>query len=278
MRSLPIEQYPYDRSARSHASAPPTPARRRRASRPRSQPRSSSRSTASRRCSTCARPPPVRARCPSPSPLRSAPTPTRRPSTSTTACSARCRCCRRRCSVWACRCRSARRSILEVIAMSSPNGRYDTIFVSNYALINVIDELRRTPGVGDAILFGAADYSMRIWLRPDKLAQYSLTPSDVAIADPRTEQPVRRRPLRRGAAAGQDRVHLLGLDPGPLLRSDGIREHHPAHRRVRRRAARSRTWRGSSSARATIRSTPPSTAGRRCRSASSCSPAPTPSR
>jgi multidrug efflux pump len=73
-------------------------------------------------------------------------------------------------------------SILEVIAMSSPNGRYDTIFVSNYALINVIDELRRTPGVGDAILFGAADYSMRIWLRPDKLAQYNMTPSDVATA------------------------------------------------------------------------------------------------
>ena len=73
-------------------------------------------------------------------------------------------------------------SILEVIAMSSPDGRYDTIFISNYALINVIDELRRTPGVGDASLFGAADYSMRIWLRPDKLAQYSLTPSDVATA------------------------------------------------------------------------------------------------
>jgi multidrug efflux pump len=73
-------------------------------------------------------------------------------------------------------------SILEVVSMSSPGGRYDTIFISNYALINVIDELRRTPGVGDASLFGAADYSMRIWLRPDKLAQYSLTPSDVAAA------------------------------------------------------------------------------------------------
>src|SRR5262249_3168234 len=46
----------------------------------------------------------------------------------------------------------------------------------------VLDELRRTPGVGDAILFGAADYSMRVWLRPDKLAQYNLTPSDVATA------------------------------------------------------------------------------------------------
>jgi multidrug efflux pump len=73
-------------------------------------------------------------------------------------------------------------SILQVIAMSAPGGRYDTVFISNYALINVIDELRRTPGVGDASLFGAADYSMRIWLRPDKLAQYNLTPGDVAAA------------------------------------------------------------------------------------------------
>src|SRR4051812_35180279 len=66
--------------------------------------------------------------------------------------------------------------------MSSPDRRYDTIFISNYALINVIDELRRTPGVGDANLFGASDYSMRIWLRPDKVAQYNLTPSDIAAA------------------------------------------------------------------------------------------------
>jgi multidrug efflux pump len=73
-------------------------------------------------------------------------------------------------------------SILQVLTMSSPANRYDTIFIGNYALINVIDELRRTPGVGDASLFGASDYSMRIWLRPDKLAQYSLTPGDVAAA------------------------------------------------------------------------------------------------
>ncbi|MDB5597199.1 MAG: hydrophobe/amphiphile efflux family transporter [Hyphomicrobiales bacterium] len=73
-------------------------------------------------------------------------------------------------------------SILQVLALSSPNGRYDTIFVSNYALINIIDELRRTPGVGDASLFGASDYSMRIWLRPDKVAQYNLTPGDIAAA------------------------------------------------------------------------------------------------
>ena len=71
-------------------------------------------------------------------------------------------------------------SILQVLTMSSPDRRHDVIFISNYALVNVIDELRRTPGVGDASLFGASDYSMRIWLRPDKVAQYNLTPSDIA--------------------------------------------------------------------------------------------------
>jgi multidrug efflux pump len=73
-------------------------------------------------------------------------------------------------------------SILQVLTMSSPDRRYDTIYISNYALVNVIDELRRTPGVGDASLFGASDYSMRIWLSPDKVAQYNLTPSDIAAA------------------------------------------------------------------------------------------------
>jgi hydrophobe/amphiphile efflux-1 (HAE1) family protein len=73
-------------------------------------------------------------------------------------------------------------SILQVLTMSAPTGRFDTIYISNYALVNVLDELRRVPGVGDASLFGASDYSMRIWLRPDKLAQYNLTPSDVAAS------------------------------------------------------------------------------------------------
>ena len=73
-------------------------------------------------------------------------------------------------------------SILAVITMSATDSRYNSIYLSNYALLNVIDELKRIPGVGDASLFGAKDYSMRVWLRPDKLAQYDLTPGDVATA------------------------------------------------------------------------------------------------
>ncbi len=73
-------------------------------------------------------------------------------------------------------------AILQVITMFSPDKSRDPIFVSNYALLNVIDEMKRIPGVGEATIFGAKDYSMRVWLKPDKLAQYRLTSTDVANA------------------------------------------------------------------------------------------------
>jgi multidrug efflux pump len=73
-------------------------------------------------------------------------------------------------------------NILQIIAFDSPTKRYDAVYISNYVLVNVLDELKRLPGVGDASIFGAKDYSMRVWLRPDKLAQLKLTPSDVSNA------------------------------------------------------------------------------------------------
>ncbi|KQT52788.1 MULTISPECIES: efflux RND transporter permease subunit [unclassified Aureimonas] len=73
-------------------------------------------------------------------------------------------------------------SILAVLTMTSADPRYDATYVSNYALLYVLDELKRSSGIGDAQLFGQRDYSMRIWLRPDQLAQYNLTPTDVATA------------------------------------------------------------------------------------------------
>ena len=73
-------------------------------------------------------------------------------------------------------------SILQVIAMRSTSDQYDTVYVSNYALLNVLDEIRRIKGVGSATLFSNQDYSMRIWLSPDKLADHNLTPQDVISA------------------------------------------------------------------------------------------------
>ena len=73
-------------------------------------------------------------------------------------------------------------AILQVLTMKSSSERYDTVYVSNYALLNVLDELRRIKGVGSADLFASQDYSMRIWLSPDKLADYDMTPQDVIAA------------------------------------------------------------------------------------------------
>ena len=73
-------------------------------------------------------------------------------------------------------------SILQVVTMGSSSDKYDTVYVSNYALLNVLDEIKRIKGVGSASLFANQDYSMRIWLSPDKLADFDLTPQDVIAA------------------------------------------------------------------------------------------------
>ena len=68
---------------------------------------------------------------------------------------------------------------LEVLALSSPKRTYDNVFLSNYALLNLQDALSRVKGVGFVRLFGARDYSMRIWLDPDKMARLNVTASDI---------------------------------------------------------------------------------------------------
>ncbi|MFL9610120.1 efflux RND transporter permease subunit [Methylobacillus sp. Pita2] len=72
--------------------------------------------------------------------------------------------------------------ILMALMLVSPNKTYDPLYLSNYATINVLDELKRIKGVGDVTVFGTQDYSMRIWLRPDKMAQLGVTTSDIAAA------------------------------------------------------------------------------------------------
>src|SRR5438874_12365013 len=72
--------------------------------------------------------------------------------------------------------------ILQVISFVSPDGRYDNIYLSNYATVNVRDELLRIEGVSDINVFGQRDYSMRLWLDPQKLAAHHLTALDVAAA------------------------------------------------------------------------------------------------
>ncbi|MEO8991452.1 MAG: multidrug efflux RND transporter permease subunit [Nitrosospira sp.] len=72
--------------------------------------------------------------------------------------------------------------LLVFMLVSKEKGKYDPLYLSNYATLNVLDELKRTKGVGDAIVFGGQDYSMRIWLRPDRMAQLGVTTTDIAAA------------------------------------------------------------------------------------------------
>ncbi|HET9762659.1 MAG TPA: efflux RND transporter permease subunit, partial [Casimicrobiaceae bacterium] len=73
-------------------------------------------------------------------------------------------------------------SFLQVLAFFSPDGRYDDLFTSNYVTLNVLDQLKRLPGTTNVQIFGAHDYAMRVWVKPDRLAQLKLSPSDVVAA------------------------------------------------------------------------------------------------
>ncbi len=87
-----------------------------------------------------------------------------------------------------------------VVHLLSPNGRYDMTYLRNYAVLNVKDRLARVEGVGDVLLFGSGDYSMRVWLDPQKVANRSLSASDVVAA-------IREQNVQ--AAAG-----VVGASPG----------------------------------------------------------------
>ena len=73
-------------------------------------------------------------------------------------------------------------NITMVVHLRSPDATYDALYLRNYAVLHVRDELARIRGVGDARLFGAGDYSMRLWLDPDKIASRGMTAGDVLAA------------------------------------------------------------------------------------------------
>src|SRR6201997_920998 len=81
-------------------------------------------------------------------------------------------------------------SILLFVTLTSPDARYDSLFLSNYATINLRDELSRLPGVGNVTVFGAGQYSMRVWLDPNKLLARDLVPQDVIQAIQQQSQQV----------------------------------------------------------------------------------------
>ena len=92
-------------------------------------------------------------------------------------------------------------AILQIVTLASKDNRYDGLYLSNYATINLVNELSRLPGVGNVNVFGVGQYSMRVWLDPDKLKARGLTPRDVIDAIKSQSQDV---------AAGQ-----IGTPPVP---------------------------------------------------------------
>ncbi len=98
-------------------------------------------------------------------------------------------------------------SMLLIFSLYSENGEYDEIFLQNYAKINLLPQIQRVSGVGDASVFGGKDYSMRVWLKPDVMAAYGLMPSDVITA--LNEQSLEAAPGRLGERNEQSFEYVL---------------------------------------------------------------------
>jgi hydrophobic/amphiphilic exporter-1 (mainly G- bacteria), HAE1 family len=165
-------------------------------------------------------------------------------------------------------------ALLQVILLYSPKGTFDSLYLSNYATINVIDPLSRIKGVGQATLFGPLDYSLRVWLDPDKLTALNLTPNDVITAV--GNQNIQAALGRIGAApvASQQQFQLTIRTKGRLTRPEEF-----ANIVVRANpngsVVRVGTWRASRWARNRRTAIPASTARRPRPSASISCPAPT---
>ncbi len=135
-----------------------------------------------------------------------------------------------------------------IVSLSSPKNTYDALFLANYANINIIDALYRVPGVGEVRIFGAGDYAMRIWVKPDRLAKLGLTVPDLvrAVQQQSTVNPsgqIGAQPAPPGqemtyTVRAQGRLQTRGgvrrdrraLEPGRLGRAAEGRRAHRARR------------------------------------------------
>lgn len=100
--------------------------------------------------------------------------------------------------------------ILLVVMLTSKDAKHDRLFLSNYATLNVLDEFKRVKGVGDSLIFGGQDYSMRVWLRPDRMAQLGVSTSDIAAAiNAQNNQYAAGKIGQEPAPAGQQLVYTV---------------------------------------------------------------------
>ena len=107
-------------------------------------------------------------------------------------------------------------NFMVVVAVYSPDDRYSDLFISNYVAQNMLDAIKRVPGTTNVQIFGAKDYSMRIWLRPDRMAQLGITVADISAAV--TEQNAQYAAGKIGAPPGNtEELTLTVTAKGRLL-------------------------------------------------------------
>ena len=114
-------------------------------------------------------------------------------------------------------------ALLQVFDLYSPKGSYDPLFLSNYVTINMIDVLKRVNGVGDAAMFGPLDYSMRVWLDPQKMANLKMAPAEIvdAIKSQNTQAAVGR--IGAAPVASDQQFQLTINTKGRLTSEDEFR-------------------------------------------------------
>lgn len=98
-------------------------------------------------------------------------------------------------------------SMLEIFTVYSSDDKYDEAFLQNYLEINLLPQIKRVPGVGEAMVWGSHNYSMRIWLKPDVMALYGLTPDDITLA--LAEQNLEAAPGKFGENGGQSFQYIM---------------------------------------------------------------------
>ncbi|HBI21146.1 MAG TPA: hydrophobe/amphiphile efflux-1 family RND transporter, partial [Legionella sp.] len=108
-------------------------------------------------------------------------------------------------------------AILQFITLTAEKNEYDGLFLNNYAVINMQDELSRLPGVGNVIVFGSGSYAMRIWLDPKKMLAFALNPSDVLNAITTQNKQVTAGQIGAPPATGDGAYQLTVNVPGQLV-------------------------------------------------------------
>lgn len=113
-------------------------------------------------------------------------------------------------------------AILQFITLTSEHGEYDGLFLSNYATINMQDELARLPGVGNVLIFGSGSYGMRIWLDPQKMQTYGLNPKDVIEAIGQQNKAISAGQTGSPPTAGNAAYQFTINVPGQLADTDAF--------------------------------------------------------